>query len=88
MIDTICLLLNRAPFDYAKAVGTWLLTGRIRVAVTDTQHDVARATVVEDKSHSSARRFGFTITGMIIALIVGPVFVFGVYTILTSILSL
>ena len=54
----------------------------------DTQHDVARTTVIEDNSHSSARRFGFAITGMIIALIVGPVFVFGVYTILTSIMSL
>ena len=88
MIDAICLLLNRAPFDYAKAAGTWLLTGRKRAAVTDTQHDVARTTVIEDKSHSSTRRFGFAITGMIIALIVGPVFVFGVYTILTSITSL
>ena len=88
MIDAICLLLNRAPFDYAKAAGTWLLTGRQRAAVTDAQHDVARNTVIEDKSHPSARRFGFTITGMIIALIVGPVFVFGVYTILTSIMSL
>ena len=88
MIDAICLLLNRAPFDYAKAAGTWLLTGRQRAAVTDAQHDVARNTVIEDKSHPSARRFGFTITGIIIALIVGPVFVFGVYTILTSIMSL
>ena len=88
MIDAICLLLNRAPFDYAKAAGTWLLTGRQRAAVTDAQHDVARNTVIEDKSHPNARRFGFTITGIIIALIVGPVFVFGVYTILTSIMSL
>ena len=88
MIDAICLLLNRAPFDYAKAAGTWLLTGRQRAAVADAQHDVARNTVIEDKSHPSARRFGFTITGIIIALIVGPVFVFGVYTILTSIMSL
>ena len=88
MIDAICLLLNRAPFDYAKAAGTWLLTGRQRVEVIDAQHDVARTAVIEDKSHSSARKFGFTITGMIIALFVGPVFVFGVYTIRTSIMSL
>jgi len=88
MIDALCLLLNRAPFDYAKAVGSWLLIGRKHATVADTQHDVARTDIIEDKSHSSGRRFGFTITGMIIALIVGPVFVFGVYTILTSIMSL
>ena len=88
MIDAICLLLNRAPFDYAKAAGTWLLTGRQRMAVTDGQHDVATTTTFEGKSHTNARKFGYTLTGLLIALIAGPVFVFGVYTILTSMLSL
>jgi len=43
---------------------------------------------MNDKSNLSERRFGYTITGIIIALIVGPMFVFGVYTIFTSIMSL
>ena len=38
--------------------------------------------------HSIARKISFTITGFVIALIVGPLFVIGAYTILTSVMSL
>ena len=38
--------------------------------------------------HSIARKISFTITGLVIALIVGPLFVIGAYTILTSVMSL
>ena len=88
MIDAICLLLDRAPLDYAKAAGTWLLTGRRREAVTDVQDKAATATVIEPETRPVARKFRYAITGLFFVLLVGPVFVFGAYTILTSIISL
>ena len=88
MIDAICLLLNRAPFDYAKAAGTCLLAGRHRESMMEVQDSAATTTVIERERRPIARKFGRTVTGLVFALIVGPVFVFGVYTILTSITSL
>ena len=35
-----------------------------------------------------ARKIGYSITGLVFALIVGPLFVIGVYTILTTLVSL
>ena len=87
-MDAICLLLERAPLDYAKAAGTWLLTGRHREAVTDVQDNATTAIAIEPEPRPVARKFGYAITGLFFVLLVGPVFVFGAYTILTSIMSL
>jgi len=88
MIDAIWVLLNRAQFDYAKAASTWLLTGRHRDVATDLTDDTATMTAIEREPKTIARKFGYAITGLAFALIVGPVFVFGAYTILTSIMGL
>jgi hypothetical protein len=88
MIEAICLLFDRAPLDYAKAAGTWLLTGRHREEMTNVQDKAATATVIEPQTPPVARKFRYAITGLFFVLLVGPVFVFGAYTILTSLISL
>jgi hypothetical protein len=88
MIDAIWLLLNRAPLDYARAASTWMLTGRHRDVATDMTDDIATITPNEREPKTFARKFGYAITGLAIVLIVGPVFVYGAYTILTSIMGL
>jgi len=88
MIDAICLLLNRAPLDYARAAGMWVMNGRNREAATDIQVDAASSSAVKCEPRSNARKFRYTIMGLLLALIVGPLFIFGAYTILTCIVSL
>ena len=88
MIDAIWLLFNRAPFDYAKAASTLLLTPRRSDVATDMTDDSATMTAIEREPKTFARTFGSVITGLAFAVIVGPVFVFGAYTILTSIMGL
>jgi len=88
VIDAMWVLLNRAPFDYAKAASTWLLTGRHRNVVPDMTDDSATTTAIEREPKTIARKFGYAITGIAFVVIVGPVFVFGAYTILTSIMDL
>ena len=88
MIDAIWLLFNRAPFDYAKAASTLLLTGNRRDVATDMTDNSATIIAVEREPRTLARKFGYAITGLAFAVTVGPVFVFGAYTILTSIIGL
>ena len=88
MIDAIWLLLHRAPLDYARAASTWLLTGRHRDASADMTDDIVTMTAVEHEPKTTARKFAYAITGLVIVLIIGPIFVYGAYTILTSIMGL
>jgi hypothetical protein len=79
VIDTTWLLWSRALLDYTKVVTAWLL---IRVR---------RAVMINKSGHGPytiARKIGYSITGLVFAVAVGPVFVIGVYTILTTLWSL
>jgi hypothetical protein len=79
MIDTNWLLWCRVFFDYTNAASTQLLTRTHSDAVTDM--------VDESTETSTIRRVGYTITGLVLALTVGPLFLFGVYTIITSLVG-
>ena len=79
MIDTNWLLWCRVFFDYTNAASTQLLTRTHRDAVTDM--------VDESTETSTHRRVGYTIAGLVLALTVGPLFVIGVYTIITSLVG-
>jgi len=75
VIDPNWLLWSRALLDYTKAATAWLLTRVRRAGMTDkSRHG----------PYMIARKIGYSITGLIFALTVGPVFVIGVYTILTT----
>ncbi len=37
--------------------------------------------------HATVRKLGYTIAGLVLALTVGPLFLFGVYTIITSLVG-
>jgi hypothetical protein len=74
VIDAIWLLWSRALLDYTKAATMWLLSRGGPESRT-----IAR---------TIARTIGYSITGLVFALIVGPLFVIGVYTILTTLVSL
>ena len=69
MIDSNWLLWCRALIDYSSAASTRLLIRKRRDAVS---------------SHATVRMLGYTIAGLVLALIVGPLFVIGIYTIITS----
>jgi len=43
---------------------------------------------IKHKPRTVARRIGFVVTGFILALILGSLFVVGAYTVLTSLMSL
>jgi hypothetical protein len=43
---------------------------------------------IDHKPHTVARRIGYVVTGLVLALIIGPLFVIGAYTVLTSLMSL
>ncbi len=79
MIDTNWLLWCRVFFDYTNAASTQLLTRTHRDAVTDM--------VDETTETSTIRRVGYTFAGLVLALTVGPLFLFGVYTIITSLVG-
>jgi hypothetical protein len=75
VIDTTWLLWSRALLDYTKTVTAWFLT-RVRRAVKTNKSGHG--------PYMIARKIGYSISGLIFALTVGPVFVIGVYTILTT----
>lgn len=79
VIDPNWLLWSRALLDYAKAATAWLQT-RVRRADMADKSGHERGTI--------ARKIGYSITGLVFALTVGPVFVLGVYTIVTTLVSL
>ena len=69
MIDSDWLLWSRALINYMSAASTRFLTRTRRDAVTN---------------HATIRKLGYTIAGLLLALLVGPLFVIGAYTIITS----
>jgi len=69
MIDSDWLLWCRALIDYTSAASTRFLTRTRRDAVTN---------------HATIRKLGYAIAGLLLALLVGPLFVIGIYTIITS----
>jgi hypothetical protein len=79
MIDTNWLLWCRVFFDYTNAASTQLLTRTHRDAVTDMVDETTETITI--------RRVGYTIAGLVLALTVGPLFVIGVYTIITSLVG-
>ena len=84
MIDAIWLLGSRALLAYVKAATTWLLT---RMRRDETERTVKTA-AIENKPRTTARKIGYTITGLVFAVTVCPLFVIGAYTILTSLMNL
>jgi len=88
MIDAICLLWNRALLDYTKTAATWLRTRNRRDPLTEIADQTMNTGTIDHKPHTVARRIGYLITGLILALIIGPLFVIGAYTVLTSLMSL
>ena len=84
MIDAIWFLGSHAMLDYAKAATTWLLTRMRREETEQTM----KTTTIENKPLTTVRKIGYTITGLVFALIVCPLFVIGAYTILTSLMNL
>ena len=88
MIDAVWLLWNRAVLDYTKTATTWLRTRNRCDPITDIADQTVIATTIEHKPHTVARRIGYIVTGLVLALIIGPLFVIGAYTVLTSLMSL
>ncbi|MGI9270594.1 MAG: hypothetical protein ACR2QT_02370 [Woeseiaceae bacterium] len=84
MIDAIWLLDGRALLDYAKAAASWLLT---RTRRNETERTMNTATI-ENNRPTTARKIGYAITGLVFVFIVCPLFVFGAYTILISLINL
>jgi hypothetical protein len=46
-----------------------------------------KISTIEHERSTVARKIGYTITGLLFALLIVPVFVIGVYTILTALVS-
>ena len=88
MIDAVWLLWNRALLDYTKTAATWLRTRNRHDAITDIADPAMNTSTVERKPHTVARRIGFVVIGLILVLVIGPLFVIGAYTVLTSLMSL
>jgi hypothetical protein len=88
MIDAICLLWNRALLDYTKTAATWLRTRHQRDPITEIVGQTINTGTIGHKPHTVARRIGYLIAGLIVALMIGPLFVIGAYTVFTSLVSL
>lgn len=84
MIDSVWLLWCRALIDYTNAASTQLLTRKRRDAVTNRVDETAETSTIGRVQHATIRELGYTIAGLVLALIAGPLFVIGVYTIITS----
>jgi len=84
MIDASWLPGVRGLFDYAKAAITNMLT-RTRRNESD---EVICKKPNNNNVRATARRIGFPIAGLALLLIVGPLFVIGAYSIITSLMSL
>ena len=85
MIDAIWLLWSRAMLDYVKTATTWLLT---RKHQDYDMEETMKTATPQIKPTTTARKIGYAIGGFVFALFVGPLFVVGAYTILTSLMSL
>jgi len=72
MIDSDWLLWCRGLIDYTSAASTQLLTRTRRDAVSN---------------HTTIRKLGYTAAGLVLALTAGPLFVIGIYTIITSLVG-
>ena len=88
MIDAICLLWNRPLLDYTKTAAIWLRTRNRRDPITEIVDQTMNTASIEHKPHNVSRRIGYLITGLILALVIGPLFVIGAYTVFTSLMSL
>ncbi len=74
MIDAFWMQESRAMLAYTKTATTWLLTRNRREG---TQ---------ESKLRTTAHMIYYTITGLIFALVVWPLFAIGAYTIIASLM--
>jgi hypothetical protein len=88
MIDAVLLLWNRALLDYTKTAATWLRTRNRREPITDIAEQTMNTSTMEHRSHTVTQRIGYLITGLVLTLILGPLFIIGAYTVLTSLMSL
>ena len=84
MIDSNWFLWYRALIDYANAASTQLLTRTRRDAVTNTVDEPTETSTIRRVLHTTIHKLGYTIAGLALALIAGPPFVIGMYTIITS----
>ncbi len=84
MIDTDWLLWCRALIDYTSAASTRFLTRTRRDAVTNMVDEPTEISTIGRVQHATVRKLGYTIAGLVLALLVGPLFVIGIYTIITS----
>jgi hypothetical protein len=88
MIDAVWLLSNRALLDYTKTAATWLRTRSRHEGTTDLTDQTMNIDTVEHEPNSVARRIAYIVAGTVVAVLVGPLFAFGAYTVLTSLMSL
>jgi hypothetical protein len=88
MIDAVWLLWNRALFDYTKTAAIWLQTRSRGDGTSDYAEKTMNTDVIEHKPNCVARRIACGITGLVLALVIAPLFAFGVYTVITSLMSL
>ena len=88
MIDAIWVLWSRPLLHYTKATTLSLLTRIRRGEIADRSDQSMHTSTIEREPYPIARKIGYAITGLVIALILGPVFVFGVYTLFTSLMRL
>ncbi len=87
MIDSNWLLWCRVFFDYTNAASTQLLTRTHRDAVTDMVDEITETSTIRRAQHATVRKLGYTIAGLVLALTAGPLFIIGVYTIITSLVG-
>ena len=85
MIDAVWLLGSRAMLDYTKAATTWLLT---RKHHDHDMEETMKTAATETKPITTARKIGYAVAGFVFVLFIGPLFVIGAYTILTSLIGL
>jgi hypothetical protein len=84
MIDASWLPGFRALFDYVKAAITNVLT-RPQPDETDA---VICTKPNGNKARATVRRIGYPIAGLALLLIIGPLFIIGSYSIVTSLMTL
>ncbi len=87
MIDVAWFLGGRALLDYTKATIIMLRTRLRRHELADITGQAENTITVGPVVRSMASRIAYAIMGLVIALVFGPVFVIGAYTILTSLMS-
>ena len=87
MIDSDWLLWCRGLIDYTSAASTQLLTRTRRDVVTNRVDEPTETSTIRRLQHVTIRNLGYAAAGLVLALTAGPLFVIGIYTIITSLVG-